>query len=124
MGIYEIEVCAIGTYTAINPFDKSGCSDVDVDCWQEATFTVASGSIEDAVAMVYKEYEKLNRDYTNTCDTLYYNPNPLSVLEDEGDKPEILDYHFCEPKDGDGVTDAPERYSEEGQFSYLQNCRR
>jgi hypothetical protein len=111
MRIYEIEVCAIGTYTAVNPFDKSGCSDVDVDCWQEATFTVAAESIEDAVAMVYKDYERLNRDYTNTCDTLYYNPAPLSVGECEGCEPEILDYHFNVPKDGDGATDAPERYS-------------
>lgn len=113
MGIYEIEVCAIGTYTAINPFDKSGCSDVDVDCWQEATFTVAAGSIEHAVAIVYKNYERLNRDYTNYCERLFYNPVPLSVGEVEGDKPEVLDYHFCEPKDGDGATDAPSRYSKE-----------
>lgn len=113
MKIYEIEVLAIGTYTVVNPYDYSGCSDVDVDCWQEATFTVAAGSIEDAVKMVYKDYERLNRDYTNYCDRLFYNPVPLSVKDDEGDKPEILDYHFCEPKDGDGATDAPERYSVE-----------
>lgn len=113
MKLYEIEVLAVGTYTAVNPYDHSGCSDVDVDCWQEATFTVAAESIEDAVKMVYKDYEKLNRDYTNYCETLYYNPVPLSVGECEGDEPEILDYHFCEPKDGDGATDAPERYSVE-----------
>lgn len=113
MKTYEIEVCAIGTYTAVNLYDKSGCSDREIDCWQEATFTVAAENLDDAVAMVYKDYERLNRDYTNSCDTLYFNPEPLSIKEDEGDKPEILDYHYCEPKDGDGANDAPERYSVE-----------
>ena len=113
MNIYELEVCAIGTYTAVNPYDHSGCSDRQFDCWQEAVLTVAAESIEDAVKMIYEQYERLNRDYSNSCDTLYYTPVPLSVKEDEGDKPEILDYHFCEPKDGDGATDAPERYSVE-----------
>lgn len=115
MKIYEIEVLAIGTYWDINLHDRSGCSDVEVDCWQEATFTVAAGSIEDAVKMVYRDYEKLNKDWANSCDTLYYNPVPLSVKEDEGDKPEILDTRFSEPKDGDGATDAPDKYSEEWQ---------
>ena len=113
MRIYEIEVLAIGTYTKINLSARSGCSDREVDCWQEATFKVAAENMDDAVKMVYQDYEKLNRDYTNTCDTLYYNPDPLSVWEDEGDEPEILDYHFCEPKEGDGATDAPDKYSEE-----------
>ena len=113
MRIYEIEVMAIGTYTVVNLYDKSGCSDREIDCWQEATFTVAAENMDDALALVYKDYEKLNRDYTNTCDTLYYNPVPLSVEEDEGADPEILDYRFNEPKDGDGATDAPERYSVE-----------
>ena len=111
--IYSIEVLAIGTYTKIDFRDKSGCSDVDVDCWQEATFKVAAENLDDAVAMVYKDYERLNRDYTNTCDTLYYNPVPLSECEDDGDEPEILDYHFCEPKDGDGAKEGPRRYSKE-----------
>ena len=113
MWIYEIEVLAIGTYWDINLYDKSGCSDREIDCWQEATFTVAAGSMEDAVKMVYRDYEKLNKDWANTCDTIYYNPVPLSVCEDDGDEPEILDYHFCEPKEGDGATDAPDKYSEE-----------
>lgn len=112
MRTYEIEVLAIGTYWDINLSDKSGCSDREIDCWQEATFTVAAGSMEDAVKMVYREYEKLNREWTNTCDALYYNPVPLLVTECEGDDPEILDARFSEPKDGDGATDAPERYSE------------
>ena len=116
MNIYELEVLAIGTYWDINLNDKSGCSDKEFDCWQEATITVAAESIEDAVKIVYKDYEKLNRDYTNYCETLYYNPVPLSVKEDEGGEPEILDYHFCKPKDGDGATDAPERYSVEVEF--------
>lgn len=112
MNIYEIEVLAIGTYWEINLSDKSGCSDREIDCWQEATFTVAAGSIEEAVRMIYREYEKLNRELANSCDTLYYNPVPLRVTECEGDDPEILDARFSEPKDGDGATDAPERYSE------------
>lgn len=111
MRTYEIEVCAIGTYWDIDLSDKSGCSDREIDCWQEATFTVAAGSIDDAVKMVYKDYDRLNKDWANSCDRLYYDPALLSVGEIDGDEPEILDARFSEPKDGDGATDAPERYS-------------
>lgn len=111
MNIYEIEVLAIGTYTAVNPFDKSGCSDVDVDCWQEATFKVAAEDLKSALGLISLEYDKLNRDWTVSCDTLYYDPDTVVKEEDDGDGEEILDYHFCEPKDGDGATDAPSRYS-------------
>ena len=98
MKSYELEVAAIGTYTIIDLSDRSGCSDVDVDCWQEVAFTVVADSIEEAVRMAYREYDKLNREYTNTCDTLYYNPNPLSEEEaDEGDA-EIMDARFGEPR--------------------------
>lgn len=113
MKLYEIEVLAIGTYWDINLYDKSGCSDREIDCWQEATFTVAAESIEDAVKMVYRDYERLNKDWANSCDTLYYNPVPMRVAECDGDEPEIQDARFSEPKDGDGATDAPERYSVE-----------
>lgn len=111
--IYEIEVCAIGTYTAVNPFDKSGCSDVDVDCWQEAEFTVAAEDLGSALGLVYLKYESLNRDWTNTCDVLYYDPDSVKVEDDDADGEEILDYHFCVPKDGDGAKEGPRRYSKE-----------
>lgn len=112
MKIYELEVMALGYYTAIDFNDRSGCSDVDVDCWQEAVFTVAAESIEEAVKLIEKEYERLNRNYTNYCVTLCYNPEPLSVEEAEGDKAEILEYSFFEPREGD-EKDAPARYSKE-----------
>lgn len=111
MKTYEIEVCAIGTYTAVNLYDKSGYSDVDVDCWQEATFKVAAEDLASALGLISLEYDKLNRDWTVSCDTLYYDPDTVVKEEDDGDGEEILDYHFCVPKDGDGATDAPERYS-------------
>lgn len=111
MNIYKLEVVAIGAYTKINLSDRSGCSDVEVDCWQEAEFTVAAEDLESALGLIHLNYEKLNRDWANSCDTLYYDPESVSVEEDDADGEEILDYHFCVPKDGDGATDAPSRYS-------------
>lgn len=109
--IYSIELLAIGTYTKIDLSDKSGCSDVDVDCWQEATFKVAAEDLASALRLIFLEYDKLNRDWTVSCDTLYYDPDTVVEEEDDSDGEEILDYHFNVPKDGYGATDAPSRYS-------------
>lgn len=109
--IYKLEVLAIGAYTKINLSDKSGCSDREFDCWQEAEFTVAAEDLESALGLIHLNYEKLNRDWANSCDTLYFDPDSVNVEDDDADGEEILDYHFHEPKDGDGATDAPSRYS-------------
>ena len=74
MKIYEFEVMAIGTYVIINLNDRSGCSDIEKDCWQEALFRVAAVNFESAVWKAYIEYEKLNKAWANSCDVLYYNP--------------------------------------------------
>ena len=114
MKIYEFEVMSIGTYVIINLNDRSGCSDIEKDCWQEALFRVAAESLERAASMAYEDYEKLNREYTNSCDVLYYNPVPLSVEEDDSDDgEEILGCRFCEPKTGDGATYGPKKYSKQ-----------
>ena len=115
MKIYELEVMSCGTYWIIDLNDKSGCSDVERDCWQEAVFTVAAESIERAAGLVLREYEKCNKEWSNSCDALYYNPNPLSVEDDEGDEEEILDYSFHFPKEGDGAEKGPLKYSKEAQ---------
>ena len=112
MNIYEIEVMACGSYCVVNLNDRSGCSDIEKDCWQEAWFRVAAESVQSALRLVYNEYEKLNKDYTNSCDSLYYDPKSVKMEEydwdDEGE--EVLDYHFKEPVDGAKI---PRRYSEE-----------
>ncbi len=114
MKIYEIEVLAIGTYIKINKNDRSGCSDVETDCWQEALFTVAAESIDEAAKLVYREYENLNGWWTNSCDRLFYDPATVTVEDDDSDDPaEIINYYFKEPKDGDGLKDAPIRYCKE-----------
>lgn len=113
MKIYEIEVMAIGSYWAIDKRDLSGCSDIRVDCWQEAIFVVAARNVREAVKLIYQEYESLNRNYTNTCDSIWYNPIPVSVDMDDDEKSEIISYKFREPRDGDGIADAPHRYSVE-----------
>lgn len=114
MKIYEFEVMSIGTYVIINLNDRSGCSDIEKDCWQEAVFRVAAVSFESAVWKAYIEYEKLNKAWTNSCDVLYYNPIPLSVEEDDSESgEEILDYWFKEPRDGDGALCGPKKYSKQ-----------
>ena len=113
MNIYEIEVLAIGTYTKIDFNDRSGCSDVDRECYQEGTFDVAAESLVDALALVVRDYEKCNRDWTNSADTFYYDPISVTEREDDGDGgAEILDYHLREPRLG-ADCDAPMRYSRE-----------
>lgn len=114
MSIYTIDICAIGSYCVIDFNDRSGCSDVEVDCWQEALFYVAAGSIDEAARLIYREYEKLNEWWTNSCDTLYYDPKTVEIEDDDSDDPaEIVAYYFKEPRDGDGTKEGPRRYSKE-----------
>ena len=111
MNIYELEVIAIGERVVIDKGDLSGCSDRTEDCWQEATFVVAARNVKAAVKLIFQEYESLNRNYTNTCDSIWYNPIPVSVDMDDDETSEIISCHFREPIKGNGVADAPPRYS-------------
>lgn len=118
MKIFKIEVAAIGSYWELDvnaPYGwhGSGVYDVEHECWQEATFSVAAETLEQATAMISSSYEKCNRDWSNSADAIYYDPNTIEETEDnDGGGAEIVDYHFREPKNGTD-TAVPARYSKE-----------
>lgn len=118
MRLFDICVVSFGSYYAGESPDcpwewrGSGCYDVYVECWQEAAFSVAANSLEEALSLISDNYEKMNREYCNSCDALYYDPDSVVEYPDEegGDGPEIFECHFNEPVDGEN---APLCYSKE-----------
>lgn len=115
MNLYKIEVCAFGSF--IEPdvncppgWRGSGCYDVEHECYQEASFDVAANDLDDALQLIAKEYEKLDRDWDIGPSSFYYDPVTVEAQEgiDDG-KEEITDYVYSEPKIGSDY-DAPARY--------------
>ena len=116
--IYKIETCAFGTFWVKDvdcpPYWRgSGCYDEEYECVQEATFEVAADTLDEALKLIGGVFEKYNRRYDYTLDSLFYDADTVEEKDDEEDGySEVFDYYYSEPDTGKSV-EVPERYSEE-----------
>ena len=118
MRIYKIDACCFGHYWEHDVkcpprWRGSGCYDVEVECYQEATFEVVAEGLAAALKLLTDQWDKLNKDWSHSADDFWYDPDTVTSREDDGDGPaEVLEYQFKEPVDGADY-DIPARYSEE-----------
>ena len=113
--IYKIETCALGHYWEkdVNcppSWRGSGCYDEEVECSQEATFDVAADTLEEALKLIGEVFEKYNKGYSYTLDSLLYDADTVEEKDDDEDgHAEVFDYNYSKPE----CVEVPERYSEE-----------
>lgn len=102
--VWELDVnCPIG-------WRGSGCYDVAHECYQEGAFAVCANSLEDALKLVSKEWERVNHYDLQICG-YYYDPSTVEIEDAEEDDgvAEVYEWYVGEPVEAD----VPERYKEE-----------
>lgn len=115
---YHIEMACFGSYVEqdVNcppQWRGSGCYDVEVECYQEATFEVVAEGLDAALKMASGQWDKLNTAWSNSADEFWYDPDTVTSSEDDGEGPaEIISYEFKPPVDGADY-DIPARYEKE-----------
>ena len=116
MKIFEIDACAEGSYWLYDVgcppgWYGSGCYDVEVECYQEIHFRVAAETLDEALQLIFDQFENCHGNYANSIDSIFYNTETVTVKEDDGDgESEIIDYERKEPVD---KPDAPGEYNAE-----------
>jgi len=110
MKIFDIDVAASGSYWDQYVYGM-GYEEVEIECNQEATFTVASDTLDDALKLIEKEFDEHDHSWSFDRRQFFYDPETVEEREDEdGGDAEILDYSYKEPTNG---YECHKRYSKE-----------
>lgn len=130
MKIYKINALATGYYTVPDVdcppgWMGSGCYDVDVDCYQEATFSIAANTLEEALDLLDKKFTDFQgHNWSFNVENIYYNPYTVVDEEDkDGGEPEILDYDYEKPVDDDKLPTEYEHEISDFEFLWLKYAR-